>query len=408
MGNPMPRPPAPAPDSTLPDSALIDEVADWLMERALTESTVEEIVEGCFLRLHAAGIPLMRAHVAFRTLHPLYDAVGLSWAPGGGLTERLFQREHASEQVWQESPPQHLIRTRTPFLRRRLTGPEALLDFPVLREFRDEGGTDYLIYLVAFDQAQASGFWGSWLTDRDGGFSESDIRALRRIQQRFGVALKVTIKDQIAHNVVATYLGPDAGERVLMGQIKRGDGETIHAAIWMSDLRDSTVLAGSLSPESYLALLNSYFECTAGAVLANGGEVLLLIGDAVLAIFPVRAGEEAACDAALQAARDARARLAALNETRKAVGDGPIAFGVGLHLGALMFGNIGVPERLQFTVTGPAANEVARLEALTKTLDRPVLDSAAFAERLPRAWKSLGMHELRGVEGAREIFAPAL
>ena len=322
MGSPMPRPPAPTPDSTLPDSTLIDEVADWLMERALTESTVEEIVEGCFLRLHAAGIPLMRAHVAFRTLHPLHDAVGLSWTPGEGLTERRFQREDSSEQVWQESPPQHLIRTGTPFLRRRLTGPEALLDFPVLREFRDQGGTDYLIYLSAFDRAHTSGFWGSWLAGRDGGFSEGDIRALRRIQQRLAVALKVTIKDQIARNVVATYLGPDAGERVLMGQIRRGDGETIDAAIWMSDLRDSTKLAGSVPPEDYLALLNSYFECTAGAVLANGGEVLLLIGDAVLAIFPVQAGEAAACDAALQAAQDAQARLAALNETRKAAGDG--------------------------------------------------------------------------------------
>ena len=166
------------------------------------------------------------------------------------------------------------------------------------------------------------------------------------------------------------------------------------------------LVAGSVPPEDYLALLNSYFECTAGAVLANGGEVLLLIGDAVLAIFPVQAGEEAACAAALRAARDARTRLAALNQTRNAAGAAPLALGIGLHLGALMFGNIGVPERLQFTVTGPAANEVARLEALTKTLERPVLASAAFAERLPHAWKSLGMHDLRGVEGAREIFAP--
>lgn len=399
-------------EGAAPEIALIDEVADWLMDRALDESRVEDIVEGCFQRLYAAGIPLLRAHVAFRTLHPLHAAVGLLWTRGGALEVNSFQRSSDAEQRWQESPPQHLIETGLPFLRRRLTGPEALLDFPVLEEFRELGATDYLVYLVAFDQVRRTGFWGSWLTDREGGFSEAEIRALRRIQQHFGVALKVIIKDQAAHNVVATYLGPGAGARVLDGQIQRGDGERIHAAIWMSDLRGSTALAEALPAEDYLALLNSTFDCTAGAVLAKGGEVLLLLGDAVLAIFPLGEGqgeghgEAEACAAALEAAREAGRRLEDLNRTRRESGLDPVACGIGLHLGELTFGNIGVPERLQFTVVGPAANEVARLEALTKTLDRPVLASAGFAEKLDLAWESLGRHELRGVDGPREVFAP--
>jgi adenylate cyclase len=396
-------------EGTTPAAGPIDELADWLMVQALGDGQVEAVAEGCFRRLSAAGIPLQRAHVAFRTLHPLFDAMGLNWTPDQGLAVWTFQRDESGSGPWLRSPPHHLIKTGTPFLRRRLTGPKAVLDFPVLEEFRDQGATDYLVYLVVFDREMGTGIWGSWTTDRPSGFSDAEIRALQRIQQRFAVALKVTIKDQIARNVVATYLGTHAGGRVLSGQIQRGDGETIHAAIWYSDLRDSTSLAGAMAQEAFLELLNGYFECTAGAVLAHGGEVLLLIGDAVLAIFPAhhRDGNEVrACEAALAAAREARQRLDRLNEVRTGSGLGPLDFGVGLHLGEVVFGNIGVPERLQFTVVGPAANEVARLEDLTKDLDRPVLASLEFTERVALEWTSLGTHTLRGVEGPREVFVP--
>ena len=396
-------------EAATPATKAIDELADWLMDQALGDREVEAVAEGCFRGLHAAGIPLLRAHVAFRTLHPLFNAMGLNWTPDQGLAVWTFQRDESGSGPWLRSPPYHLIKTGKSFLRRRLTGPEAVLDFPILEEFRDQGATDYLVYLVIFDPEMETGIWGSWTTARPSGFSDADIRALQRIQRRFAVALKVTIKDQIARNVVATYLGPHAGGRVLSGQIQRGDGEEIHAAIWYSDLRDSTSLAGALSQEAFLELLNGYFECTAGAVLAHGGEVLLLIGDAVLAIFPAREGggdETRACKAALAAAQEARQRLDRLNEVRAGSGLGPLDFGVGLHLGEVVFGNIGVPERLQFTVVGPTANEVARLEDLTKDLSRPVLAGVEFTERVALEWISLGTHDLRGVEGPREVFAP--
>ncbi len=391
----------------LPTAEAIGELADWLMDQALGDTEVESVAEGCFRRLHAAGIPLMRAHVAFRTLHPLFDAMGLTWTPDQGLAVWTYQREETGGGPWLESPPHHLIKTGKSFLRRRLTGPEAVLDFPILEEFRDQGATDYLVYLVIFDPEMGTGIWGSWTTDRPSGFSDAEIGTLRRIQRRFAVALKVTIKDQIARNVVATYLGSHAGGRVLSGQIQRGDGEKIHAAIWYCDLRNSTALAEALPQDAFLELLNGYFECTAGAVLAQGGEVLLLIGDAVLAIFPAQQGgsdESRACEAALAAAREARQRLVRFNEARAGAGSQPLDFGVGLHLGEVVFGNIGVPDRLQFTVVGPAANEVARLEDLTKELGQPVLTSAAFSKRVARSWTSLGTHALRGVDGPREVF----
>jgi len=216
----------------------------------------------------------------------------------------------------------------------------------------------------------------------------------------------VQIKQQIAHTVLATYLGMDAGRQVLEGQIRRGDGEMLHAVIWYSDLRDSTRLADSLAADEYLKTVNSYFECTAGAVLANGGEVLRFIGDAVLAIFPIRdGGSKSACELAMAAARDADARLAAVNRERANRNLEALDYGLGLHVGDVMFGNIGVPERLEFSVIGPAANEVARIESLTKTLGRRTLASAEFSRGVPGSWESTGEHALKGVGEPLEVMA---
>ena len=183
----------------------------------------------------------------------------------------------------------HMLSTQIPFLRRRLAGEEAWLDFPVCRDLREQGASDYVAWMVPFGRdgepgPHQDGVIGSWSTDRPSGFSDGEIRSLTRIQRRLVVSLKVQIKQQIARTVLATYLGMDAGRQVLDGHIRRGDGEMVHAVIWYSDMRDSTRLADSMAAEDYIKIVNSYFECTAGAVLANGGEVLRFIGDAVLAI----------------------------------------------------------------------------------------------------------------------------
>jgi len=395
-------------DAKLPTGgSLIDGVADWLMTQALSEVTLENLLDGCCARLAAAGVPLERSHIAFRTLHPLFHAIGLTWQRGRGVASESFPRgDPVMSDRFRQGPLFHMIESQIPFLRRRLTGDEALLDFPALVEFRDQGLTDYLGFMVRFSDDPDDGIVGSWATDRASGFSDRDIQTLRRIQRRLGVAFKVHIREQIARNVLTTYLGPKTGLRVLDGQIHRGDGETIHAAIWYSDLRNSTRLAAKLAPDAFFHLLNRYFECTAGAVLDAGGEVLLLIGDAVLAIFPLGPGvrEVTACRKALAAAREAKVRLARTNEMPDA---GPsLKCGVGLHIGKVMYGNIGVPERLEFTVIGRAVNEVARLEGLTKTLDSGILVSADFARHLPLEWEALGAHKFEGLDGPQEVFAP--
>ncbi len=217
-----------------------------------------------------------------------------------------------------------------------------------------------------------------------------------------------------AEALLKTYLGERTGERVLAGRTKRGEGEKIHAVIWLCDLRDSTQLSESMPVEDFFRALNDFFDCTAAAVLDHGGEILSYIGDAVLAIFaiggtdrPLREAcfpKEGACTAALAAARDARARVDALNQRRETKGEPPLEFGLALHVGDVMYGNLGVPERMQFTVIGAAANEAARLAGMCKDLKRWVLVSSAFPRCFPGQMISLGNYALRGVETPQEIF----
>ncbi|MHA1569602.1 MAG: adenylate/guanylate cyclase domain-containing protein [Alphaproteobacteria bacterium] len=407
---------AESPDVAPPDTApvkpspLLDNVADWLMEQALGEASVEALFAGCCERLLAAGLPLLRGHISHRTLHPLFSSVGITWIRGRELqVERFTHTDQPPPERWLQSPLQYMIERRMPAMRRRLTGEEALLDFPVLKEFKTSGGTDYIAFLQRFDAASEDGIIGSWVTDRAAGFTDSETEALSKLRTCLAVACKMGIRGQVARNVVTTYLGPGAGLRVLDGQIRRGDGETLHAVIWYSDLRGSTRMSETLDPADYIRALNDYFEATAGAVLAAGGDVLSFIGDAVLAIFPIgeeEGGAAAACKKALEASSKAEIRLEKINRARGKRDAAPLDFGLGLHVGEVVFGNIGVPERLAFSVIGPVVNTVARIESLTKTLNRPILVSAKFADTLPIAWHSLGHHTVGGITEPLEIYAP--
>ncbi len=225
---------------------------------------------------------------------------------------------------------------------------------------------------------------------------------------------RLAVERSSAKGLLPIYLGRRTSERVLTGQARRGTGEKIHAVIWLCDLRDSTLLSEAMSIEDFFTLLSDYFDCTASAVLSHGGEILSYIGDAVFAIFPISESgkplkaacipEEGACAAALAAARDACRKVELLNQTRQQRGEPILRFGLAVHVGDVMYGNIGVPERLQFTVIGAAANEAARLAGLCKTLSQAVLISSAFPRCFPNQMVSLGFHRLRGVKHIQEIF----
>jgi len=392
---------------TAPRADPIDSLADWLMECALDDVDIQRVIAECCDRLVAAGIPLWRVQMSFRTLHPLISAISVIWLAGEVVSEGHPHGRSEQTEDWLRSPFHHMLKTRTKVLRRRLTGPEAALDFPVLVDRRDAGATDWLGYMVPFSANFQDGIIASWTTDREGGFSDAEIRTLLRIQKRLAVAVKVGSKEQIAFNVLSAYLGPESGRRVLNGQIRRGDGETIRAVVWYSDMRDSTAIAGALPARRLLEVVNTYFECSAGAVIAAGGQVLQLIGDAVLAIFPIRGGVEAeaeTCGRVLAAARDAMARLDAVHRDTDDPQLRTLAFGLGIHLGDLVYGNVGVPERVEFGVVGVTVNETARLQDLTKSLGADVIASEEVARHHPLAWHSLGRHNLRGVGEPHAVY----
>jgi adenylate cyclase len=399
-------------------NTLIDSVADSLVNQALVDTPIEEILEKTCMQLHAAGIPIARAQIGFKVLHPLFDAQTLTWKLNQKVERNDFIYSE-NRDPWRKSPMFYLVVNQISHMRRKLTGEEAILDFEILEALKTDGYTDYLAFLVPFsektvinknaEELENSGIVGSWSTSRKTGFSEKDIQALKRIEQRLAVAFKINIQTQITENILSAYLGPDAGSQVLNGNIQRGDGETIYAVLWYSDMRDSTSLANDMSGKEFLQALNTYFESTAGAVLNHGGEVLRFIGDAVLAIFPIRdeGATPRACKSAMKAALEARTNMEEANQKRQDDNRPALDFGLGLHIGKVLFGNIGVPERVEFSVIGRAANEVARIESLTKELDRPTLVSSDFARNISGDWVDAGEHLLKGLDRPLQVYGPS-
>jgi adenylate cyclase len=381
-------------------AVLGNAIVGWLADEALQNSEPANLYGELCQRLRGVGIPILRGQVAFRILHPLYDASTLNWYTHRGVVVEHFRPEQSSNDQFVHSPLAHILAHRLPVLRRRLTGDTALLDFAVLEELRSLGGTDYIAFLVGFERHGKNGVICSWLSDRAAGFTDDEITQLNRVARELAIALKAKIERSVAQNVAHAYLGKRAGESVLNGLIRRGDGERITAALWYSDMRYSTALADRLPADTFLNLLGRYFEMTASSVLDHGGEVVSLIGDAVLGLFRIDHTADEACGRALAAAQEARRRLNPSSAQPEANFD----FGIALHLGQVIYGNVGVPERLQFTLVGSAVNEVVRVQDLTKKLGHSVLATASFVDATPGSWRPLGEHTLRGIETPMPIF----
>ena len=381
---------------------LIDNLANWLMQEALAERDLEPVVTNCCERLFAAGIPIARAFFAFAVLHPLHSAIGITWTRGNGVTVDNYPHVPGGiSDSFRQGPHFYMIERQLDVMRIRLDGSERPRDFPILNELKADGITDYIAFTIDFLMLGGRGMMGSWATDAEGGFSEGDVEHLLRIQRRLAVAAKVAIQARLMRNLANTYLGPITGSYVLEGQIKRGDGQSIEAAVWFSDLRNSTALASTLPRQEYIDTLNGYFDVTGGAVQAAGGEILDFIGDGLLAIFPIRKAHDSvgeSCRRAVTAAKDALVRKEKHNEARRAAGLEPLDFSVGLHVGEVMYGNVGVPTRLTFSAFGVVLHEVDRLEKLGKELGEPVLASETFVNAAGEGhWRDLGTHNLRGV-----------
>jgi len=390
-------------------------VIEWLILEAWRIESVPDLLRALAERLVAEGVPLWRLYCVVPTLHPLYLGSAHRWTRGEAEMFRSYG-EHGLRQrpAFTNNPLRLVMEDGYAAVRRRLARGEGRGEFPLLDELVEAGATDYICVPIEFSNGNRTG--ASFTSDGPDGFSAANLKEFYDLVPVLARLIERETLRSTAENVLDTYVGHEAGRRILKGQIIRGSGETLFAAIWYADLRNFTALSEALPRDTLIALLNEYFDAIAMPVHEQGGQVLKFMGDAMLAVFPVvgrcgpapdeRAASEA-CDRALKAALDADARMAELNRRREAGGAAALNYGIALHLGEVMYGNVGAANRLDFTVIGPAVNLTQRLEALCKTLAHRPLMSRRFAEACPRPTESLGRFDLRGVSGPHEVFALA-
>ncbi len=417
-------PPAATP-SDFPDAPNVDAdpdaarawMVDWLVAEAWKIKSPRALIQETCARLCAAGVPLATFTAFVMTLHPDYFGVAHRWRRDGGeVTSGMGSHEVWDTPMLRLSPLQD-IRDGADAYRWPIERLGGHPEYPVIDEYRDDGATDYCAMRLPFQDGSPQTI--TFTTRAPGGFTIAQLALVDSLLFYLARLTEVQAVNYLATVLLDTYVGRQSGARILKGRIRRGMGETIRAVILMTDLRGFTALTDRLPGDEVLALLNDYFDCLGKPVQERDGEILKFIGDALLAIFPVapngdahagdaQAGDAAAaCRAALDAVRDAREAARELNEARAAAGQPPIDFGAALHIGDVMYGNIGTSGRLDFTVIGPAVNLAARIESLTKELGTPVLLSADFVAAAQAPAESLGRHPVKGVAEPVEVFRPA-
>jgi len=389
----------------------------WLIEKSLAGVSEAEMVGGFCERLVHAGVPLARAIVLVDTLHPIYEGRAYRWSRGRSQAEVLEYgrtRDGPNAEAWRRSPLYYMIETNQSILHRRLTDPspsQETPDFATFTELRNEGMTDYVALVTRFAPTGVIGemdaIYSFWTSDVVPGFDENHIAMLQALINPLAAALKCASLAGIAATLVETYLGRDAGRRVLSGRIERGVAEQISAVLWYSDLRGYTRITDTAAPDQIIPLLNDYADVVISAIHEAGGDVLKLIGDGTLAIFREPDIGEAS-HAALNAVVAVRRNVAELNLRRANSGLPSTDVYLGLHVGEVFYGNVGSLDRLDFTVVGPAVNEVSRIAAMCRSAERDVLLSAAFVVVACPADRnrlvSVGRYALRGIARAQELY----
>lgn len=385
-----------------------DPLAHWFVTEAYRITDTAEFVTAAGEHLVAAGIPVYRMAYFQTTLHPELSGKSYTWRCGGKAVVGIAPRGLESQIEYRSGPLPVVIEQRKR-LRYRLEeiAPQDLL-FNVLRDLKTEGCTDYVAQPLVFSTGQVDAL--SLVSNHPGGFSKADLDRLYLLHYVFSRITEIHSLRDTAEYLLDAYVGRAAGRRILAGEIERGTGQTIEAVIWYCDLRGFTTMSDRLPRDAIIALLNDYFGVMGSVVTEAGGEILKFMGDGMLAIFPVDDPDQRPqiVTEAVGATGKALSAVAELNARRIAAGDQPVRFGLALHLGEVMFGNIGASARLDFTVIGPAVNHAARLEKLCTVTDCPVVLSSAIAALLPKsAIVSLGSHVLRGVDEAQEVFTPS-
>src|SRR6266566_2154511 len=387
---------------------------NWLARQGLTGLPENDLLRGFCERCRAGGLDLSRGLVFIDTLHPIFEGRGFRWNDAETNESDVFEygstNEGEAAQAWRSSIFYHMLENGHEEL------PVDLADggthrFKFVNELAEKGHKHLVAYVHQFGEAGTMGqmdcLYSYWTTRRDEGFGAEGLAALRDLVPVLGLAIKTAAQADIAKTLGRVYLGRDASEQVLRGRISRGVTERIKAVLWFSDLRGSTAISESIGPDEIIPFLNDYAQASIDAIHDAGGEVLKLIGDGVLAIF-THENVAVAKRAALRAEHQFRRNLRALNVRRAAEGRPTTSAYVGLHIGYVFYGNIGSEDRLDFTVVGPAVNEVSRIASMCSSVDRELLMSSAFGDKLDAAGRkylvSTGRFVLRGISGAQDLY----
>jgi len=400
----------------------VDEVAAWLTKAGLAGMPEAELMRGFCEKCRSISLDLSTAVAVIDTLHPVYEGRAFLWRADGAQENPLVEYGSTAEGEaaanWQKTVFFHLLTTGADEMRRHIGGGDPAGPAPTMatisetfEDLKAEGETDYVAFVHRFAKDRVIGemdcVYSHWTTRHPDGFRDGDLKALRRLVPSLALAIKCASLARIAGTLVEVYLGRGAGQRVLSGHISRGVAERINAVLWFSDLRGYATIAETTSPDEIVPLLNEYAEAVISSIHQAGGDVLKLIGEGVLAIFNAAEAAES-CRSALRAAAELRSRIEMLNFNRSRNGRPISTVYLGLHIGDVFFGNIGSDERLDFTVVGPAVNEVSRIAAMCRSVDRPTIVSSEFVAATPEPERknlvSMGRYALRGIARPQELF----
>jgi adenylate cyclase len=386
--------------ATQPES----DVVHWLTNETREQRFIDNIFAEMGIRLQQAGIPVKRATLHLLIYHPQWLGARIMWADGMRESEIARVDYDVRERSEYIGSPANEIQDGATEVREDLERDPSLgRKHAVYDEMRAKGLTDYVAWPLYHTLGKRHIV--TFATDHPGGFDDAHIAGLKRLLPVLALVSEIRMKNRLARTLLETYVGTHAGELILAGATRRGSGTTVHAAIMICDLRDFTRISDNWPRDDVIDLLNDYFDAISEPVTRHGGEILKFMGDGLLAIFPL--SEPSACANLLHAVTEARQAMAALNEKNNGSGRAPLNFGIGIHVGDVMYGNIGSRTRLDFTVIGPAVNMASRLETLTKQLGKPVLLSRAFADFVERDFvlERLGEHSVRGFSDPIELFA---
>lgn len=392
-------------------TADMTQISGWLTEQGLLRTSLDILLEGFCERLIRRGLPLMRGYIGGRTLHPTISVLACEWRRDVGIKTDTHAHWEEHSDIFLKSPVKRILDLDLPELRLRLS-PDNPSEFPACEALREEGATDYLALRASFGRDGRTdgrtGVISSWATAKAEGFSDDDVDLLRYLTPYLALAVQARFSQDISITLLDTYVGSEAGTRILNGEIRRGALDVISAVILMADLRGFTAMSERTPRDELVAMLNQYFDCMVTPIVDRGGNILKFMGDGLLATFALN-GHPAdhLCEQALDAAVDALNRVSNLRPVRLADGKPVMDVDIALNLGDVFWGNVGGAERLDFTMIGPAVNETSRIETLCGQYQRNLLMSETFAKAATRSANrlvSIGRFAFRGVQSSQSIY----